>query len=300
MDADRASRTAEHVALFRALESRRRGDRLFDDPYAAAFLTGQYRLVARLAAVAPLGRRLERYIDGRWNGGPRASAVVRTRLIDDLVTEALAGTAGDPDRSCQLLLLGAGYDSRAYRLPAASTTTVFEVDHPATQAAKRRLLRGRLPAGRMSHVHFVPVDLLHDDLGAALRRAGFASAQRTVVIWEGVTNYLTAEAVDATLRLLAGTTGPGSRIIFTYVDRAALDGTGRFAGFERWRDSVRDAGEPWTFGFHPDELPGYLTHRGLVLMSDLSTREAAVRYLAPLGRDEPTAEFYRVAEAEVR
>jgi methyltransferase (TIGR00027 family) len=293
MDDTRASRTAQHVALFRALESARRRERLFDDPFAALFLPARYRLVARLAAVPPVGRRVERYIDGHWPGGPRGSAVVRTRLIDDLLVEALAAGAR------QVLLLGAGYDSRAYRLPTLRGATVFEVDHPATQAVKRRRIGGRVPAGRRAHVHFVPVDLLREDLGAGLRRAGFAAGARTAVVWEGVTNYLTAPAVDATLRLLATTTGTGSRIVFTYIDRRVLRDDGRAEGIGEWQSSVRDAGEPWTFGFDPAELPGYLADRGLTLTTDLSAREAATRYLAPLHRAEPAAAFYHVAAAEV-
>jgi O-methyltransferase involved in polyketide biosynthesis len=339
METDRASRTAEHVALFRALESSRHRDRLFDDPYAARFLSPRYRLIARLARVPALGHRFERYIDTHWPGGPRASAVVRTRLIDDLLTEALAGSArpapGDDPGRWQVVLLGAGYDSRAYRIPAAATATVFEVDHPATQAAKRRLVGARLPSERprrparpwptaaeaglrrpapslptasaglptaaaVEHVRFVPADLLHDDLDTELGRAGFRHGVPTVVIWEGVTNYLTADAVDATLRFLAAATGAGSRVIFTYLDRAVLDGSRRFDGLAEWQAAVRDAGEPWTFGFDPEQLPGYLAERGLTLTTDLSTRDAAARYLTPLGRAEPTAAFYRVAAAEVR
>jgi methyltransferase (TIGR00027 family) len=273
------------VTLFRAIESARRHDRVIDDPYAARFLTGRYGFLARLARV-PVGRRLlERYIDRRFPGGPRASAVARTRLIDELVTEAGAG---------QVVLLGAGYDSRAYRLPAVRSARVFEVDHPATQATKRRAVEDHVEA---AHVRFVAVDLLRDDLGAALRDAGYDEEERTVVVWEGVTNYLTAEAVDTTLRKLAGMAAAGSRIVFTYVDRAALDGTGDFQGV--WQDAVKKHGEPWTFGFDPEGLPGYLAERGMTRTVDLSTRDAADRFLVPLGRHEPAAPFYRIAVAEV-
>lgn len=291
---NQTSRTAEHVALFRALESARPGSlRIFDDPYAAGFLRAPYRLVARLARVPRLGRGFERFIDEHWRAGPRASAVARTRLIDDLVSAALADGIG------QVLLLGAGFDSRAYRLPEMAATAVFEVDHPATQATKQRLIRARVRPEDRRHVRFVPVDLLTDDLGTALERAGFAARRRTVVVWEGVTNYLTEPAVDATLRQLAELTGPGSQVIFTYIDRSALDGTGGFNGVKEWHDAVRRQGEPWTFGFDPAELPGYLAERGMRLILDTSTREAADRYLAPLGRHEPAAEFYRIAAAEV-
>jgi methyltransferase (TIGR00027 family) len=147
-------------------------------------------------------------------------------------------------------------------------------------------------------VRFVPVDLTRDDLADALRRAGFATDERAVVVWEGVTNYLTADAVDTTLRHLAGIIASGGRLVVTYIDRSALDGTGGFSGVEEWHAAVRRHGEPWTFGFDPVELPGYLAERGMRLTHDLSTREAAARYLGPLGRDEPAAPFYRIACAE--
>ncbi|MEU6343198.1 SAM-dependent methyltransferase [Streptomyces sp. NPDC046977] len=288
------SRTAQHVALFRALESVRRGPRLFTDPYAASSLGRGYRLAVALARRSGLANALERRIDRHWPAGPRASAVVRTRLIDDLVRDALAHDAR------QLVLLGAGYDSRAFRLDAARTATVFEVDHPATQAVKRTLVTTWAEAGHPhDDIRFVPADLMRQDLGEALRRAGLRD-EPAVVVWEGVTNYLDEPSVHTTLTALAATTAPGSRIVFTYMDRRALDGTGGFAGVEAWAASVRAAGEPFTFGFLPGELPGYLAARGLALTLDLSARDAAERYLEPLGRHEPAAPFYRIAQAEVK
>ncbi|MFI5892053.1 class I SAM-dependent methyltransferase [Actinoplanes sp. NPDC051513] len=288
---NKASRTAEQVALFRALETARGHDRVFDDPLAVRFLHGGYRGLARAAQIRFIGQRLEKYIDRRWPG-PRPSAVARTRLIDDLVTEALAHGAR------QVLLLGAGYDSRAYRLPGIERVAVFEADHPATQAVKRRLVRGAVRPERRRHVHYVAVDLLTEDLGAALLAAGFAALEPTVVVWEGVTNYLTEAAVDATLRRLAALTATGSKLIFTYVDRRVL--RGEVAGAESWHQAVRRQGEPWTFGFDPAALPAYLAERDMRLALDMSTRDAADRYLQPLGRDENAASFYRVAEAEIQ
>lgn len=288
---NRASRTAEQVALFRALETARGHDRVFDDPLAVRFLRGGYRLLARAARLRPVGRRLERIIDRRWPG-PRPSAVARTRLIDDLVIGALGRGAR------QVVLLGAGYDSRAYRLPGIDRVPVFEVDHPATQAVKRRLVRGAVRPERRRHVHHVPVDLLVEDLAVALTGAGFVPLEPTVVVWEGVTNYLTEPAIDTTLRQLARLTATGSTLIFTYVDRRVLDG--EIPSADSWHRAVRRQGEPWTFGFVPAQLPGYLAERDMRLALDLSTRDAADRYLHPLGRDENAASFYRIAEAEIQ
>jgi methyltransferase (TIGR00027 family) len=264
-----ASRTAEHVALFRALETRRR-DRLFADDHAIRFLSARYRWLVRAAAVPPVGQGIARLIDRRYPGGPRTSAVARTRLIDDLLAEA---------RPEQVLLLGAGYDSRAHRVPGMPPT--YEVDHPATQRVKRQHIADR------PHVHYVPVDLNAENLAVALDGL---PARRTAVIWEGVTNYLTAQAVDATFRDLTTIVASGSTIIFTYVDRAALGAD------TAWHREVEKAGEPWTFGLHPADVPGYLAERGLDLKGDLSAKEAAARYR----RAEPAAEFYRIAWAVVR
>ncbi len=123
MRAGEASRTAQYMALFRALESTRGPARLFDDPFACAFLPGGLRAVAHAARLPPVGELVRRCIDRRWPG-VRTSAVARTRYIDDVVTGALRAGA------TQVVILGAGFDARAYRVPAMARAAVFEVDHP--------------------------------------------------------------------------------------------------------------------------------------------------------------------------
>src|SRR5262245_19392848 len=124
-----ASRTAEQNALFHALESLRPArERLFDDPFARTFLTSPLAFVAGLGSVPGLRWLPPWIIDTRWPG-VRSSVVARTRLIDDLISDCVA------ERVEQFVVLGAGFDSRAYRLPALRKLTVFEVDHPDTQAA---------------------------------------------------------------------------------------------------------------------------------------------------------------------
>jgi methyltransferase (TIGR00027 family) len=227
-----SSRTAEYVALFRALETQRPLDRrLFADPLAAAFLTGRLAAVAALARVPGIGAVVPWAIDRRIPG-PRPSAVARTKVLDDAVEVALSrGTR-------QLVILGAGYDSRAYRLAGASRIQVFEVDHPDTQVVKRRVV-GDVLGGLPAHVRFVPVDFDHDDLAAALDRAGLVPGLRTFILWEGVVSYLTPDAVDATVRWAARIAGAGSELALTYVHRGLIDGTVRFPtrvpGWRRWR-----------------------------------------------------------------
>src|ERR1700733_10810434 len=192
METRQISCTAESMALFRALESAApSGRRLFSDPLAAFFIRRSRRLAARAAERLPLLRTaLIRFVDWRW-AGARASAVARTCFIDRLLVEALA-TGVD-----QVVILGAGFDSRAYRLPGMDRVSVFEVDRREVQQAKCECLEKRLN-GLPPHVAFVEVDFLRQSVPEVLASAGFALSRPAFFIWEGVTNYLDSAAVDST------------------------------------------------------------------------------------------------------
>jgi methyltransferase (TIGR00027 family) len=278
------------MALQRALESARSPrTRLFHDPFAPLFLTGSLRALASAARVPLLGRPAERLYDLFAGPGPRASAVARTRLIDDALSRALEARR-------QLVILGAGYDCRAYRLQSLANARVFEVDRPDTQAAKRERLARAMPM-MPPHVAFVALDFETGDLAAALAEHGYRADQASVFLWEGVTNYLTSAAVDGTLAAVRRLSPPGSVLIFTYLDRAIIDRPDSFPEARRWLAGVRSAGEPWTFGLEPGEVAAYLAQRGFALQEDVSTADAGERYFRPRGRRERPASFYRVVIA---
>jgi len=286
-----ASRTAEQNALFRTLESSRpEGRRLFEDRLARTFLTWPLTLVARLALVPGLRRFVPWYIDHRWPG-VRSSVVARTRLIDDTITASL-GAPTD-----QLVILGAGFDSRAYRLPGMRRTTVFEVDHPNTQATKRRVLEHALLA-EPTHVRFVATDFNQRGLDSAMAAAGYSESVRTFFLWEGVTNYLTEAAVDATLRWCSRAS-PGSLLLFTYVHSNVLARPSEFIGTERLFASLEKVGERLTWGIEPKKLPAFLAERGLSLESDVGASEYRERYFKDAARKMRGHEFYRIAIARV-
>jgi methyltransferase (TIGR00027 family) len=277
----KASRTAQHNALFRALEQRLR-EPLFHDPWAGRFLRGRYRLVNLLPA-----RPLARLIDRRWPG-PRAAVAVRTRFIDDAVESELA--AGGVE---QVVLLGAGFDSRAYRLDALRRVTVFEVDHPDTQHAKRAVVGDALRGAR--EVRYAAMRFGHDRLEETLAVAGFDPRRPALFLWEGVTNYLDEAAVDATLRFVAGA---GKALIFTYVDQRVLDAPVGHAGAAESIDYVRKVGEPFTYGLDPRGLAEHLAARGLELVEDVALSEAARLYYR--GPMPPVSTYYHVARARCR
>lgn len=290
MKDQQTSRTAEYMAFFRALETLEPpARRLFTDPYAFPLLSGPLRMFALMARFPLIGSLVRGILEFGWPY-TRSSGVVRTRAIDDLVKDAIASGAQ------QLILLGAGFDSRAYRLPGIEKIAVFEVDHPATQQAKRERLAAfsrQLPA----HVRFLPVDFEKDDVEAKLIAAGFGQGKPSVVLWEGVVSYLTEPAVEATLARLRRLLAPMSRLIFTYMDKGALDGSKPFPGARRWRSWVLFNGEPFMFGFEPNTLAETLRPFGFLLKSDACTEEIARHYCAPIGRNEPGSEAYRVAVA---
>jgi len=197
-----------------------------------------------------------------------------------------------------VVILGAGYDSRAYRIAAIERARVFEVDHPDTQARKRALL-DRLLVRIPNHVSFVSIDFNHQRLDDRMKKAGFREGGRCFVIWEGVTEYLDADAVDATLRFLARSAAPGSEMVFTYLDLALLDGTQSFRGGRLHLAMIRWAGEPFTFGIDPRKLGSYLAERGFERLDDAAGEELARRYFRPRGRRDRSNEYQRVALARV-
>lgn len=276
------------MALFRAMETLASpGKRLFADPLAAGFLRPSLKLALRLASIPVVGKGIPKFIDHRWPGA-RTSGVARTKLIDDLMMDAFKRGFE------QVVILGAGFDARAYRLPRPAASRVFEVDQPSTSRTKRHLLEeslGALPPD----VAFVEVDFNRQALAPALEEAGYRRRQRTFFLWEGVTNYLTENAVDATLRWI-GSSAPLGQLVFTYVHKDVIKAPVSFSGTKRLGRTLARAGEGWTFGLHPGELRAYLAARGLELIDDLGAADYRTRYF---GRAGAGYEFYRVATARV-
>ena len=281
---NRASRTAGYVAFYRALETiERRRAPLFQDRFASAFVPRSLRLALRTARIPILHGLVSRYADRRAPGA-RTSAIARTRFIDDVVRErAAAGVR-------QLVILGAGFDCRAHRLPELGDTRVFEVDRAETQEEKKR----RIPETR-DQVVYVAVDFERDTVGERLGAAGWDAARPTTFIWEGVTNYLVETAVAAVLGWL-GQCAVGSTVVFTYIHRGLLDGTVPFDGGTTMMRNVRALGEPWRFGLYPDQVGDFLAGFGLTLRENLGADEYRARYL-PASQARGYA-FYRIAVAE--
>lgn len=249
------SRTAEAVCFCRAAEALRPSP-IVRDPHAAVFLRPPYR--AALAAC-----RLPGVLDliERRTLGLMTYVLARHRFIDDALAQALP-------RLEQVLVLGAGYDTRALRFAdRLGDRPVFEVDHPATQARKRRRMEG---AGLVDQAVRVPVDFRSQRLPDRLHEAGFVAGRPTFVAWEGVSMYLTEQAVRGTLSDLRALCGPGSELVmdFAWPPHAWLsDGgppmrQGLRRALRAGHRLLRALGEPITFGVEPEQAPAFLGQIG--------------------------------------
>jgi methyltransferase (TIGR00027 family) len=291
MQTNQHSRTAEYMAFFRATESVRPSKlRLFNDPFATLFLRRTWRRGVRLSKIPLLAKLVNWYADRRLPGA-RTSAIARTKLIDDSIRAFLRASV------TQVVILGAGFDCRAYRLSELERARVFELDHPSTLAEKLSRLRDS-GVDVPQNVRVVKIDFNHETLCDPLAAAGFEFHPSTVFLWEGVTNYLAAESVDAVLRFVVSC-APGTRLIFTYVDAGMLDGSVHFDGADRILRDVQKLGEPWTFGLHPQTAASFLSERGFSLELDLAANEYRRQCFGAAAEGMKGYEFYHVAVAHV-
>jgi methyltransferase (TIGR00027 family) len=192
--------------------------------------------------------------------GARAAAATRSRYTEDLLGDGVT----------QYVILGAGLDTFAYR--SGGGIRVFEVDHPATQRWKRRLLADSGTA-IPDTVTYVPVDLEHDSPAHGLVENGFDRSRPALVSWLGVVMYLTREAIGETLAMVAGF-APGTQIVLDYILPADL----RDAAGEEYATLVApvaaERGEPWLSYFGPAEMATLLEEHGFDVVEQVGQREA--------------------------
>lgn len=262
-----AIQSAETLAALRAAVS---GDARLEYPcedrFARHFLGPKYRM---LTAIRP--RALLRRVVNLLAPGSYCFAIARTSHFDRiLVEEARRGLR-------QLVLLGAGYDTRAHRFrDGLRGVRVFEIDHPGTQRRKVSAMR-RFPAGSTSDVTYVPVDLAAQPLREALLRNGFSAGERSLFLWEGVSYYLPRAAVEEVLDFIAGC--PGGSVLFDYATRRFLNGDYATHGARQVAAWLKKIKEPFLFGMDGDETPGFLADRRLELLSDFGPENLENAYL---------------------
>jgi methyltransferase (TIGR00027 family) len=249
-----------------------RAQRIVNDDMAVRMLPGPAALFVGLLRLRAVRDGLIGLFDkgdpGIWGG-----LLCRKRDIDDKLLQA----SGEVDG---VLSLGAGFDTRPFRLPQVSSLPMWEVDQRENIEAKALRLRkvfGTMPA----HIKLVAADFDADDLGEVLAAHGYSTAVRTFIIWEAVTQYLTEAGVRATFAWLARA-APGSRLAFTYVRKSFIDGTNLYGWESGYKRFV--ASQVWRFGMEPQMWPAFLADYGWQVVEDVGYDELTARYVAPVGR----------------
>jgi methyltransferase (TIGR00027 family) len=270
MRANEPSRTAEAVAFQRASERRRpEAERILDDPWAEHFLRPSLRAALaayRASAVAKLADDLI---------GVTTFVVARHRYIDDRLDAALRSGAE------QVVVLGAGYDSRAFRFAELlGSRPVFELDHPATQERKERILRGLARRKSLPEVDLrrVPIDFQRESVEKRLDACDFDRTRPTFFVWEGVSMYLTRAAVKATLSTIAKIAPAGSELVFDawyLLDDPDLRATAHRLS----ANLLHFLGEPVTFSLHPEDAEPFLAREGFELREVARSADLERRYV---------------------
>jgi len=237
-----------------------------DDHIAVKILPGTIRVLIHI----PLFRKcfLRLFVPA----GVYEYVIARTRYIDAVFEKALA------ERFGQILLFGAGYDTRALRFQAkALHTRIFELDAPHTQQAKIKQLSKRnlsLP----SNLVFIAVDFDRESLTRRLDMAGFEKNPRSLFVLEGLVMYLEPESVQATFHTIREYTGTGSRIVFDYVRASVLRHENTLYGETELIKSVSNAGEKWRFGIEPVEIASFIADPGFYISDHKCAQELEATY----------------------
>ena len=267
--------------------------RLFEDPYSEKLLIPRFKF---FIAVMRSPKRFNRIIQSREKKYPGEFGwfFCRTRYVDDVSKNSITKKGIET-----VVNLGSGMDCRAYYIPGIESMRYFEVDHPSVIKRKRVKLKkilGKLP----DHVIFVPIDFEKQSLDTELKRAGYNVSSKTLFIWEGVTQYISKEANDSTLKYVAQA-APGSSIVFTYVLKSFIDGKEIHKGTEGFHKRFCKKNNPlWIYGLDPVDIGNYLSKYSLFLIEDIGSDEVKERYMKLVNLNLEVFKIERIALAEVK
>lgn len=282
---------AELIALHRVAESALpESQRICYDPYAVHFVDPETLEFARKnpEKTKAMREHYERLFPGLGN-----SIRARVRYFDDFV-RAAAGEGME-----QLVILGAGYDTRPYRiekLKGNSNMKVFEVDHPETQSLKKEkieMIFGGLP----DHIVYVPVDFEMEGIDQKLPGNGYDRSKKTLFLMEGLVMYIPPTAVEEMLSFIVNDSAKGSEVLFDYFIQSVVDGT---SGTEKnMRDFAAQQGEPFLFGIEDGAAEVFLKERGFSRVQNVTSDDYKNAYFCGANKDRAVCNLLSFVHAVV-
>tara|TARA_B100000214_G_scaffold68573_1_gene45744 strand:+ start:8761 stop:9669 length:909 start_codon:yes stop_codon:yes gene_type:complete len=272
--------TAQGVAKQRLIETIAGPEkRVINDPYADCFVIGS-------GIIKLMGHRFNAWLSEKLAPGFHEHLISRTKFIDELVEKSSV------DGIEQYVILGAGYDSRAHRLELPSSLRIFEVDQPEVSDIKLSKLPKELP--NSENVTYVDVDFSHQSLTERLMDAGFEIGKSTLFTLEGVSQYITKEAVSSSIKEMAALTKDTSSIFFmSYVDEL-LDQNPEACFGKGYPNPAKKAnlikglsakvGEPWISFYSDEEIESLLLQNGYSIDKNVTLEDLNSLYFSPVGR----------------
>jgi len=287
------SSTAYGAAFLRAVENLLPEDeRLFEDPYSEKILPPVYKYFVIIMRPPKIWNFLMNMRE-KSTPGVVGGIICRTRYIDDVLNNAIKEGFG------AVVNLGAGMDTRAFRIPGIENIQYFELDFPELLKVKSSNVDKNI-GEHPSNVSLVPIDFNSQDLGEELKKAGYILSSKTLFIWEGVTQYISKEAVDNTIKYVAQA-ATGSRVVFTYVLNSFINGSHIPDGLNSlYKFALKKKNPLWFCGFDPAKMCEYLSKYSLYLIEDVGHEEYLERYIKPKGRELTVMEIERTVLAEVK
>jgi methyltransferase (TIGR00027 family) len=271
---------------FEALYPREK--RLFQDDYTIKLLTPGWRFSVNIFKNKFLFDRVMKMGD-KMAPGVQIGLMCRVRFIDEILEEAING---DFD---VVVNLGAGFDTRSLRIEGIGSLKIFEIDHPRVIAEKRKRFE-KVGFDIPTNLELVPIDLNSLTLKQGLENSGYNPSLKTLFIWEGVTQYITKEAIESTLSYISQSK-EGSRVVFTYVLKEYIDNPGSFPELEVLYKQIKKI---WINGLDPSIMKNYLEKFGLNLLEDAGAEYYREKYIKPLNRDMNVMKIERIVLAEVK
>ena len=282
--------TAQGVAKQRLIETIAGPEKsVINDPYADKFVIGS-------GVIKLMGHRLNVWLSSKLAPGFHEHLISRTRFIDDLIEK----TAKEGIE--QYVILGAGYDSRANRLNLPPSLKIFEVDQPEVSDIKLSKLPKDLP--NLENITYVNVDFSYQSLSEQLLTAGFDQTKSTIFTLEGVSQYITKEAVSSTIQELSSITKDARSIFFmSYVDEllnkdpAACFGKG-YPNPSKKANLIQNlsakVGEPWISFYGAEEIESILEENGYSMKENVTLEDLNSLYFSPVGRVLPENQIFKL------
>lgn len=271
------SKMAEGVAIHRIVESGKPEDvRIFYDPYAIHFVSQKSLELFKDPVKAKSARE---YYESLFPG-IRNSIIARIRYFDDLIRKSI------DEGLEQLVILGAGYDTRAYRIEGLQKgkIKVFEIDHPGTQNFKIQKIRQLFGSIPQNVVH-VPIDFEIEALAQKLFESGYDPSKKTLFVMEGLIMYIPPNAVDETLSFMVENSRAGSALIFDYYPQSVVDGTCKLEAGRNIRNYVIKLGEPFQFGIAEGTVESFLRDRGFSKIQNVTSEDYKKAYFHGKNKD---------------